>query len=352
MSRRALLRSGRPVQNQVVLERLSDKGSEVAQQTRLEELIKRARFDEARELVQAQLASGELLDPRTDRYWAPIADEIARAIQDPGEVVRFWEGLRYFFLTTIEPVWGHAHKGHIFFRLGLAVLSRDIARAKRELEAAYREDQQLARAVGTTPARISQLSRGSAYVALAILERIEDAEFANQADKESFVVQLSLSFDAAIMGRTVEPQAMHQTLSAIASAGGLEACQDLYAELDTVAGHPVATVSLTGALLEALLLAELYHRRGIPTITVGRRQGEDILRVELGPLLEEAVHQGVFPADSIRVACQLVQIFRNRLHPGNEHRQTYKLIPRVAMTVRVFFELALLAWRASLPPGN
>lgn len=105
-------------------------------------------------------------------------------------------------------------------------------------------------------------------------------------------------------------------------------------------------VSLTGTLLESLILADLYYRRKVETVVRGK-ETQDIFTVELGPLLKEAIARSVFPADSVRVAFELVHIFRNRLHPGNEIKQTYKLVPRVAWTVRVVFEHALVDWSKS-----
>jgi hypothetical protein len=40
------------------------------------------------------------------------------------------------------------------------------------------------------------------------------------------------------------------------------------------------------------------------------------------------------------VACTLVQVFRNRLHPGNEMDQEYPLVPGVAAVVGSCFETA------------
>jgi hypothetical protein len=111
----------------------------MAKQTDLANLLESRRFNDARELFQQHLRSGQLLDPRTDHLWAPIADTIAQAIQaDAGidATVPFWEALRDFFVTSIEPIWGHAHKGHIGFRLAFAIAKQDFARARREREPA------------------------------------------------------------------------------------------------------------------------------------------------------------------------------------------------------------------------
>jgi hypothetical protein len=207
----------------------------------------------------------------------------------------------------------------------------------------------LEQARGGTPAEIMQRSYGySAYIALTILERIDDADFPASTDKEQFVNQLfGPSFDAAIRGESVEPGRVQDAFTAIAPAAALPACQALCAELQYAAAFalPFATVSLTGTVLESLLLADLYHRKGATTLPNGR----DLRSVELGPLLQEAIRQSILPTASVRTAFELVQIFRNRLHPGNELRQTYKLVPRVATTLKVLFERAVLEWRRAFP---
>ena len=321
-------------------------------QTGFATFIESQNFDKARELLQHQLESGEMLDPRTDRYWAPLADQISQAMRAASGIdatIPFWETLRDFFISSIEPTWGHSHKGHIFFRLGFSVVRRDFARAKREFEAAYQDDLTLEAKKGGTQDEIAQRSQTySAYVALAILERIEDSDFAGLAEKKHFVDQLfGPSFDAAIMGEAVRPELIQEALAAIAPAQALAVCSALYIELQKASSlaMPVATVSLTGSVLESLLLADLYYRKGITSLS----GGNDILCVELGPLLQEANRQSTFPTRPVRAACELVHFFRNRLHPGNEIRQKYKLVPRVATTLKVLFELALLEWRKAFP---
>jgi hypothetical protein len=326
--------------------------SDMTMQSQLVTLLQGQRFDEARTLLQKHLASGELFDPRTDRQWAPIADGIAAIVSDvsgPDATIPFWEALLDFFTNSIEPVWGHAHKGHIYFRLANAVARHDLARTISLFQAAYQEDILLETASGDSHEEIMQRSQHySAYVALAILERITDGDFATPHDKALFYDNLfGPSFDAAMTGDTVRPELVQDALAAIVPPQAFAACQSLYEELHKAAtlAMPFATVSLTGTVLESLLLGKMHYGMGMTTLSNGR----SILHVELGPLLQAAMHQGVFPTSAIQAAAQLVHIFRNRLHPGNESRQTYTLTPRVSNTLKVFFELALLEWRQALP---
>ena len=313
--------------------------------TVFEELLEASKFDEATALLQRDLAAGQLIDPRSDPHWSTFADVLGRKLGEQKgieEVIQFWETLLAFFIHDIEPKWGHAHKGHIYFRLGLAVLQSDLQKGKHQLELAYSDDVILQAKPGRPDATTQ-----SAYIVLAILERIEDSEFANSEDKQTFINRLFKAFDTALAGAAVKPQLIEDALAIIAPPEGLSMCRSIYAELQRANNHwmPFALVSLTGTLLESLILADLYYRKQIKEL-----EGErDILTAQLGLLLQAASNQNL-PSKS-KLAFKLIHLFRNRLHPGNEIRQKYKLVPQVAMTIKVFCEFAILDWSKSLK-GN
>lgn len=319
-------------------------------ETALAACLRTGRFDEARELLESHLSGGQVLDPRTDAPWTSVADRIAGAIEEVqgfNLALQFWVKLKDFFIKHIEPAWGHAHKGHIYFRLGVGLLRENLALGKAQLEAAYQEDIAAETARGGTPDEIGERVKNySAHVALALVERIEDAAFVSPAEKQGFVGSLFTAFDAAIHGGAVRDDLVQKALVTVAPPGALGDCQARYEELRQVAAArlPFATVSLTGTVLESLLLADLWYRRALRAT----KEGKDLRELELGPLLQQALSSSVFPNEAVSVAFRLVQIFRNRLHPGNELLQKYKLTPRVAMTVRLLFELALLEWGKAL----
>jgi hypothetical protein len=323
----------------------------MAKQTALEILIADKKFTEARELLEQRLLSGELIDPREDSLWARLADRIATAIQTDagsGANILFWEALTDFFTGQIEPAWGRAHKGHLYFRIGFAAARQDLAKARVAFEKAYEEDIELQKGRGTAPNDAFQLaSSQSAYVALVILERIDDSDFVDPKEKEEFLNQVfGPSFDAAIINQIENPEAVDKALTALLPNAGLVACRTLYNELQRVnaLALPFATCWATGDVLESVLLGLLYHGRGIKTIGP-----KDILKVELGPLFKEAERLSIFPSESVAAACKLVYIFRNRIHPGNELRQKYKLTQRTARTIKNLFDRALLEWEKLLP---
>lgn len=319
----------------------------MGENSKLKELLNKSRFNEATSLLKSHLAKAEIIDPSNDGSWAPYADQISfKILSDKGQddFNVFWEGLLKFFEEDLALTWGHLHKGHILFRLGLAKLVDDVASAKTYLEKALDEDRLLEkkRAGGKIIDIEKAVSKYSSYVMLCIIERIEDEHFDSDTEKQKFFQELvSPSFDAAIMGREIKPELVQESIGHIVPQQALEHTLEARRELDIVYTQrlQIATVSLAGAFLENILLSILYHQLSLRTV-----QRKDILEVELGPLLKEAIGRSVFPYDSIKSTCQIIHIFRNRLHPGNELRQKYKLTPRVVATLKILLDLALVEW--------
>ena len=313
----------------------------------LNELLNNNRFNEAISLLKNHLVKAEIIDPSNDGSWAPYADQISfKILSDKGQDAfdTFWGEMLTFFENQLEATWGHLHKGHILFRLGLAKLVDDVANAKTYLEKALEEDRLLEkeRAGGETIDIEKVVRKYSSYVMLCIIERIEDEHFDCDTEKQRFFQELlSPSFDAAIMGREVKPDLVQESIRHLVPQQAMEQTLEARWELDMAYSQrlQIATVSLAGAFLENILLGILYHQLSLRTV-----QRKDLLQIELGPLLKEAIERAVFPSDSIKATCQIIHIFRNRLHPGNEIRQKFKLTPRVVATLKILLDLALVEW--------
>jgi hypothetical protein len=340
--------------------------------SKLNELLKNKKFEEAVSLLKDHLEKAEIIDPSNDKSWAPpYADLISRYIKSSkGQDASndFWEELLKFFKDELEPTWvtGYLHKGHILFRLGLGTLVSDVSKAKTYLEEALNEDRLKERKKYdlSTPhllfasdkdgllerEREAAIEKGvmeySSYAWLCIIERIEDEHFTSNTEKQKFFQLLSPSFDATIFKLEVIPELVQESIKRIVPREALEQTLEARQELDRVCAQQlqVATVSLAGALLENILLGILCYQLGRSTA-----QGKDILKVKLGSLLEEAISSKVvFPSDSIKATCQTIHIFRNRLHPGNELRQKYKLTPQVAVTLKILLDSALVDWATQI----
>lgn len=328
---------------------------------KLDELLNNNKFNEAASLLKDHLAKAEIINPRNDKLWAPYADLISSKILEIKGKNAFytsWNELLKFFENELEPTWGHLHKGHIFFKLSLAKIIDDVDKAKTFLEKALDEDRLLEMEIarGETDIVEKALGEKSSYVMLCIIERVEDEHFGSDAEKQKFFQQLlSPSFDTAIFGKRVHPEAIIEFIKLIVPEQMREQTYRTKRELDIVYAQrlEIATVSLLGVFLENILLSILYHWQGLRAVQV-KNKSKDILEVELGLLLKEAITQAVFPSDSIKATCQIIHFFRNRLHPGNELRQKYKLTARVVSTLKNLFDLALFHWWLKWPeaPGK
>jgi hypothetical protein len=321
-------------------------------ESKIIQLLDEKEYESARELLQSILLKGEIIDPRTDRLWAPIADTIAQRIRDEKGIdatIPYWEALLNFFTDTIEPTWGHAHKGHIYFRLALPIGRHNLEKARTNLIKAREEDFILQRRIGGTEKEIlERAQKSSSHVALALIERIEDTDFSSPEEKEQFSDNLfGPSFDAAIQGKIVRPDLVEASINRIVPDEMKPITFSLYRELSMATEKELqfTTASLIGTVLESIILGILFHQKAITTLP----SGKNILEAELGPLLNEAISRKVFPSTAVQATMQLVHLFRNRLHPGNEYRQDHKLTPRVSSILKILFDLALVEWSQSVP---
>ena len=212
----------------------------------ISELLAAGRTDAARELLCGQLKEGAIPRPKARRHVGSYRGQ-HRAHRQPSG--RHQSGCtpvgrpRDFFVDELEPEWGHLHKGHIYFRLGLASANIDLRRARTELELAAMDD----------------------------------------GERSAFMGGLfGPSFDTAIRGEVVMPELVDGAIKAIVPPEGMSGCRTITEELRVVRtlNLPFATVSLTGALLESILLSILFH--GGRTSHVA---GKDVRSVELGTLL-------------------------------------------------------------------
>lgn len=314
--------------------------------TKLKDLLDKKSFGDAASLLKETLSKAEIIDPSNDKSWAPYADFISSqilSVKGQNAFNIFWEDLLKFFKEVLEPSWGHLHKGHIFFRLGLAKLVDNLANAKEYLEEALAEDKLLESKRGENK-EINiekRIRKYSAYVMLCIIERIEEEHFSSNTEKQKFFELITPSFDAAIFRGEVNPTLVQNAIVKIIPSQALEQTLEVKKELDLASAQQLqtATVSLAGTFLESVLLGILYYQRNVKTINE-----KDIREVELGKLLSVAIKEKVFPSDAIRASCQTIRIFRNRLHPGNELQQQYKLTPRVANTLKILLDLTLVEW--------
>ena len=88
-------------------------------------LMDQGRFDEAAAILKAEIVKAEFVNPRDDYSWGIASDILGyRMLEEEGAGAfnAFWEDLLRLFEDDLEPNWGHLHKGHLYFRLGLGNL--------------------------------------------------------------------------------------------------------------------------------------------------------------------------------------------------------------------------------------
>lgn len=327
-------------------------------QTKLNELLDAGRLIEAESLLKDNLSNAEMIDPSNGESWARYADQIGGGMGKNVDRYNFWERLSIFFKDDLEPKWGHLHKGHIFFRLGWTKLYENVESAKSWLEKALEEDHLLEKSKGTGDVDRA-VTDYSAYVALCLIERIEDSHFNSGKEKQKFFEELlSPSFNSAIIGKEMNTELVNKSIEKIVPKESLTQALDIKQELDAACTHRLqtATIALAGSLLESVLLGVLYYNHGLKTVQRkknGKYIDQDIRKLDLGSLLQEAdrikkTGKKTFPSDSIEASCKTIHFFRNRLHPGNELTQKYKLTDRVSVTLKILLDSALVDWSKSL----
>lgn len=165
--------------------------------SKLHELLDSNKFNDAKLLLKSELKEAKIINPSDYDLtaWPQYADLISSKILSvEGEDASndFWEGLLEFFKKELEPTWGHLHKGHILFRLGIGKLYADVSCGKKLIEKALEECRILERnlANGKAVDIEDAIKKYSSYVMLCIIETVEDQDFTNNAEKQTFFRQL------------------------------------------------------------------------------------------------------------------------------------------------------------------
>ena len=320
-------------------------------EARFNTLLEQGRFEEAASILKAELLKAEFVNPRDDYSWGIASDVLGyRILEEEGAEVfnAYWQDLLRLFEQELEPRWGHLHKGHLYFRLGLGNLGSDLALAKMRLEEALAEDRLVADTVAQDLHMDAQalVERFPSYVTLCILERIDDDCFSSDEDRQEFYQGLvPLRFDVIWDRKEVEPTLVRHALEVIVPEPGqpetLAAWEQL--TLASAQGLRTATLSLLGTLVEIVLSNALYHHFDVSEI-----EGQGILQADLGALLREAARRDVFPAGSVGSTCQLIHILqRELLRPGSreyEYEVNADIIEYIAFSLKVLLDSALAKW--------
>jgi hypothetical protein len=315
-------------------------------------LLDNSQFDDAALLLKRCLAEAEFVDPRDDYSWGPASDVLGyRILAEQGAPAfeAYWEDFLKFYRNDLEPKWGHLHKGHIFFRLGMAKFQEDVTLAKKYLEESLAEDRLLAELLA---AKLhlknveTMVHRFPSYVLLCILDQIDPDYFASDEAQQIFYRGfVPLRFDVIWDQKEVEPSLVRHAIEVVVPEPGQKQVFNIQKELNVVFAQRLsaATIGLTRTLLEMILFNALYHR-----LEVGTMADKDIRQAELDLLLQEAIKQNLFSSLAVQSTCQLIHLLSHELYRPREKSYRYKLNPAVvgyiAYGLKIMFEAALVEW--------
>jgi len=323
-------------------------------ETKFFNLIQQGKFVLAKNLLKGELLIGEIIDPRFDRIWAHLADKLLAAANPKRDLtyeLSYWNDWLTYFIEIIEPKWGHAHKGHIYFRLGFSYAQVDEQKAIDNFQLAQIENEIWGKdVIGLKNGDLILFCKDkSSYVALCLLEKMKSLDFVDQQERRQFITEIfSEAFDRAINLSFPDPEKVKKALFYLVKlTPAFGHSINIYNELINVSEQKLtyATISSNGALLETIFFSLFYNN------TILDRDGKPIKRPTLGTYYKEAAKQKLFPNEKLKAACRLLNDLRNRIHSENELNAKYPLTPRASLTLRILLELTICEWGQIMIPS-
>jgi hypothetical protein len=313
--------------------------------------IDASEYEEAASILKQELINAIYVDPRDDYSWGPESDILGYQIlelEGSSAFNEYWEGLLKFFKDKLEPKWGHLHKGHLFFRLGLGHLATDVEKAKRYIVDALEEDRIVAEnyapQINETP--IDLLHRFPSYVTLVILEMLEGIPWRSINSRNAFYRGLTpLRFDVIWDKKEMEPGIVRRSLEILIPESEFVQVLKLKEELDIACAlhQSYSPIILTAAFMEAILYNRMRFEHMIEEI-----DGHPIEQLAIDDLLSTAIDQGLFATEAIASTFQMVHWLKiNLLRPGMKSLK-YKVTDEtpylIGYAMKILFDRALTAW--------
>lgn len=307
--------------------------------SKLNEMMEQGNFEQAAALMKGYMLKAEIIDPLRDESWGPAADEIGSGIlrhRGAKAFCEYWEDMLVFFEKELEALWGHVHKGHIYFRLGFGYFGVDRAKAGKYLEMSFQEDSLFERNYqDSTGIRIpfdESLARFPSYVVLVMMELLENG-FANSQEEQRFYAGMSfLNWDIVWGPKEADIDVVKKSIGDIVKGPEAVRIYKIYGELCAVYAQrlPSATLSMICTFMESLLRYKL-----------GKKSGLD-------ELMNAALAGNVFPNEKIRTLFMAAYLLNKSIGRYEDGSIKYKLTPRVetAITVglKILLDKSLIDW--------
>lgn len=313
--------------------------------------IDASEYEEAASILKQELINAIYVDPRDDYSWGPESDILGYQIlevEGPGAFNEYWEGLLEFFKDKLEPKWGHLHKGHLYFRLGLGHFAIDVEKAKRYIVNALEEDQIVAEnyAPKINETSLNLLHRFPSYVTLVILEMLERIPWRSVDSRNAFYHGLTpLRFDVIWDKKEVEPGKVRRALEILITEGEFAQVLKLKEELDIACAlqQSYSPITLTAAFMEAILYNRMRFEHKSNEI-----DGQPLEQVGMDDLLSTAIDQDLFPTESIASTFLMIHwVKKNLLRPGMKS-PTYEITDEIPYLIgyamKILLDQALDVW--------
>ena len=231
-------------------------------------LIEQQQFQLATQLLEKNIKAARLIDPRDDYTWGPESDLLGYTIlakQGAPAYVAYWQELIRFFIEDLEPAWGHLHKGHHYFRLGLGLLAVDLDRAMQTLDLSFQDDCQMApqRTLDGLGTDVEDTQKAHpSYIALVILERLRWLEMGDYHDR-FYQGLASLRFDVIYERKEVPRFKVQHALKRLIPPAQQETLISTHSQLTQVEllNMTQATFGLLGDFLWQVLACMLAKKQ-------------------------------------------------------------------------------------------
>jgi hypothetical protein len=313
--------------------------------------IDASEFEDAVSVLKQELLNAVYVDPRDDYSWGPESDILGYRIlevEGPAAFNSYWEGLLDFFIDKLEPKWGHLHKGHLYFRLGLGHLAIDLERAKRYIIDALEEDQIVAENYGPQihEAPIELLHRFPSYVTLVILEMLEEISWESESSKNAFYRGLApLRFDVIWDKKEEEPSAVQHALEILIPESEIAKIFKMKEELDSACAQhqSFSPIILTAAFMEAILFSKMRFDHQNEKIN-----GTQLEQVAIDDLLSTAIDEDILPTEVIASTFQMVHWLKNNLLRVGKKSRKYEITDEIPYLIgyasKILLDRSLTAW--------
>lgn len=322
--------------------------------TKLIELVENKNFNEAKELVKKYLVSAEIANPRDDlSYYLPV-DYLGYEIlkeEGPQAYCNYWLEIIRLFKENLEPVWGHLHKGHFIYRLGVGKFAVNLDEAKKYLELAIEEEEKpyirkYQEDLNLEVPFEEGIAKFPEYALLVLIDIVGDNFFENADEKNRFFKGLAyLNWDSIWEPTTIDQDLILKAIKTIVPQNGFAKVIKIYNELETAYNLrlPIATIMLEKYFIEVLLHYIFYYKFKIIDIN-----NKSLDKVELSGLLKEGIKRNIFPDDSISSLFYLVFILSKKIFKEESKAQdkffNKRLSVNIAVCIKLLVDMALVKW--------